>query len=69
MSAYGRKQTFGLSLNRYSLTAALGEKAAIHVALTPAPAADAGRTLVQKNDEIAVQGGFRGTFRDDTYIS
>ncbi len=26
MSAYGRKQTFGLSLNRCSLTAAFGEK-------------------------------------------
>ncbi len=31
MSAYGRKQTFGLSLNRCSLTSALEKKADIRV--------------------------------------
>ncbi len=31
MSAYGRKQTFGLSLNRRSLTSALEKKADIRV--------------------------------------
>ena len=38
------------------------EKADVRVDITLDLAADAGHTVVHKNNEIAVQAGFRGTF-------